>query len=147
MSFIGRYYHALEQKGRLAIPKAFRAQLQTGAIITRGLDGCLYLFPQTTWDSIISQAATHPFTQKASREWVRILTHNAHQVDFDSQGRILIPEHLRELAHLSKDCVLAGSIDKVEIWHRDTYHQYMEKLDAQAETIAESIQTNQEDSV
>jgi MraZ protein len=139
MYFIGRHYHALEQKGRLAIPHEYRRQLGTKAILTHGLDGCLFLFSQDHWHSLMEETARLPLTQKRSREWVRLLTNNASLVNFDSQGRILIPEHLISFAQLTKDVVIVGSLNRLEIWDRDYYHHYMEKLSQRADEVAESL--------
>lgn len=139
--FIGHHYHALEQKGRLAIPAGFRKELGKTGILTRGLDGCLFLFPKTTWEKTVTEAQNKPFTQKSAREWVRLLTHNAVEVDFDSQGRILIPEFLRAYGNLKEGVVIAGSLNRIEIWQKERYHQYMISLEAQAEAIAERVGT------
>ena len=139
MRFIGHYYHSIEQKGRIAVPVNFRNELGETAILTRGLDGCLFLFGVEDWEEVVKEANIQPFRKKNAREWVRLLTHNAVQVSFDSQGRILIPEHLKLYAQLQKECVIAGSLNKIEIWQKGKYHQYMEELEANAEDIAENI--------
>ncbi|MFC1654054.1 division/cell wall cluster transcriptional repressor MraZ [Patescibacteria group bacterium] len=140
MNLIGRFYHALEQKGRLAIPSIFRKKIGKSTILTRGLEGCLFLFPTHSWEEIISQTSSHPFTKKRTREWIRLLVHNAQGVEFDSQGRILITDHLRKFASLENNCVVAGSINYLEIWDRDTYHTYMDSIESRAEEIAESFE-------
>jgi MraZ protein len=137
--FIGRYYHALEQKGRVSIPKTFRQSLGETAVITRGLDGCLYLFESDNWQAVAAQAASMPLTQGQARAWVRLLAHNASEVRFDHLGRILINDDLRQQAGLSKDVVIVGSLTHIEIWDRATYHTYLDKISAQAEAIAESL--------
>lgn len=139
MTFIGRYYHALEQKGRLSIPIAFRSLLGEKIIITSGLDGCLFLFTEDEWQKILQETTLSPLTKKNIRDWARYLTNNAVPLDFDPQGRILIPEHLRNIAKLSKDTVVVGSLNRVEIWDRTIYHQYLETITAAAANIAESI--------
>ncbi len=141
--FIGRFYHALEQKGRVSIPVSFRRALSSGAVITRGLDGCLFLFPQVTWDAMVSSALNSPLTQKRSRDWVRLLANSAALVKLDNLGRLLIPEYLIELAKLRKQVVIVGSLNRVELWDQSTYHQYMNVLNHQAEAIAESLQSPQ----
>jgi MraZ protein len=137
--FIGRYYHALEQKGRLSIPPSLRQNLGSEAILTRGLDGCLFLFPKNNWESVIQSTQNLPLTQKTARDWVRLLANNAQSVTCDAIGRILIPDFLRESAHLVKDIVIVGSIDRIEIWDQATYHAYLKVLEQNAETIAETI--------
>lgn len=139
MNFIGRYYHALEQKGRIAIPALFRKNIGDQAILTRGLEGCLFLFPKTSWDKTVKDTISHPFTSKDIREWTRLLVHNARECEFDLQGRILIPEYLRDFAQLESECVIAGSLEYIEIWDKQKYHTYMDTLENRAEEIAEKI--------
>ncbi|OGV92433.1 division/cell wall cluster transcriptional repressor MraZ [Microgenomates group bacterium RIFCSPLOWO2_01_FULL_47_10] len=142
MNFIGRYYHALEQKGRIAIPAAFRKTLGTTAYLTRGLEGCLFLFPADVWEKNVSRIAGQPFTRKSVRDWSRLLLQNAQAVEFDPQGRILIHDHLLASAKLTNECVIAGSGDYLEIWDRSTYHTYLDQLESQAEEIAEKVEEN-----
>lgn len=139
MNFIGRYYHALEQKGRIAVPASFRRQLGEQGILTRGLEGCLFLFPTSSWEKTTQGIANNPFTSKDVREWTRLLVHHANISEFDSQGRILIPEHLRAYALLESECVIAGSLEYIEIWDRQKYHSYMDTLENRAEEIAEKM--------
>lgn len=138
-TYIGRYYHALEQKGRLSIPASFRTQLNGKAILTAGLDGCLFLLDETSWDTLLSNSYPGPLTKKTHRDWARFLANNAAKVDIDSQGRILIPETLRQLANLTADTVIVGSIDRIEIWDQVTYHTYLDDLNQNAASIAENI--------
>jgi MraZ protein len=137
--FIGIYYHTLEAKGRLAIPAQFRRKLEKGSVITRGLDGCLFLFPVQEWEKFIEKLQQSPLTQRKAREFVRLMTHAATEVEFDSQGRTRIPSYLQELAGLKKDVVIAGSLNRIEIWDKARYHQYMEKIEKKSEQIAESL--------
>jgi MraZ protein len=142
---IGRHYHALEQKGRLSIPVSYRHQLTDGAILTRGLDGCLFLFPANNWESLALEAAALPLTKSKARDWVRLIANDAVKVNFDRQGRILIPEYLRQTASLKQSIVIVGSLNRVEIWDQSTYHTYLDKLSSQAEAIAESLPTTSGD--
>lgn len=137
--FIGRFYHALEQKGRLSIPAVFRLKLGKSAVITRGLDGCLFLFPDQNWQAVATQAETLPLTKRQARSWVRLLANNASQITFDQLGRILIPDHLRTIAHLNKEVVVVGSLTHLEIWDKHIYHTYLDQIENQAEAIAESL--------
>lgn len=137
--FIGIYYHTLEAKGRLAIPAQFRRQLDKGSVVTRGLDGCLFLFPNKEWEKFIGKLEASPLTQKKAREFTRLMTHQAATVEFDSQGRTRIPNYLRELAGLKDKVVIAGSLNRIEIWDKTRYHQYMEKIEEKSEQIAESL--------
>lgn len=137
--FIGIYYHILEAKGRLAIPAGFRRQLNEGSVITRGLDGCLFLFPEPEWGKFIKKLQQSPLTRRKAREFVRLMTHAAVKVEFDKQGRTRIPSYLQKLADLKKEVVVAGSLNRIEIWDKDRYHQYMAKIEEKSEQIAESL--------
>lgn len=138
-TFIGRYYHALEQKGRLSIPVSFRELMVDGAVLTLGLDGCLFLYPHSEWAKTVLRLNELPFTQKNARDWIRLQANNATEVNFDSLGRIAIPDYLREQSHLTKNLVIVGSFNLVEIWARDPYHNYLSDLERRAEVIAEAL--------
>ena len=135
--FIGRYYHNLEAKGRLAIPQSFRAELESGGVITWGLDGCLFLFPKSYWQKLSEKLASLSLTNPGARNLTRLLVQSATELNLDSQGRTLIPEHLRDQVNIKKQVVVAGTLTRVEIWDRDAYHQHLD-------LIAQSInQTDQ----
>lgn len=137
--FIGRYYHALEQKGRLSIPAKFRQKLGNGAIVTQGLETCLFMFHPKHWSLQMKQIQQLPYTSKVVRDWVRLQTHNAVEVEFDQLGRILIPEPLRQIAMLNKSIVIAGSLNQIEIWDQSNYHTYLKIIQSKADDIAEKI--------
>ncbi len=136
---LGRYYHSLENKGRIAIPPIFRRQLGQKPIITRGLDGCLFIVPTKVWQRLTADLRGSPLTKQDTREFIRLIAHDAQEVTFDSQGRTLIPQTLREYAQITKTVVVAGSLDWVEIWNRDLYHQHMQTTEKQAEQVAERL--------
>lgn len=138
-TYIGRFYHALEQKGRLSIPSSFRKQLNQSAVITAGLDGCLFLLDDDRWETLVSTVDNLPLTQKRNRDWARYLANNAASVEIDAQGRILIPEHLRQLANLKNTVVVVGSIDRIEIWNQSAYNRYLDTITHAVSDIAESI--------
>lgn len=133
--FIGHYYHSIENKGRLAIPVSFRDQLQSGGVLTWGLDGCLFLFPASSWQKLSDKLASLSMTNPQARQLTRLLVQSASDLNLDSQGRTLIPEHLRKIANLKKQVVVAGSLNRVEIWDRDTYHEHLD-------LIAKTVSTN-----
>lgn len=137
--FIGRYYHHLEDKGRLSIPKKFRKELKSGGVTTRGMDGCLFLFPASSWQKLSEKLASLPLTSPQARQFVRLLVQSATPLDLDPQGRTLIPQHLRETANLDKNIVVAGALTRIEIWDRDLYHQHLDNLEKQTEQIEEQL--------
>lgn len=137
--FIGQYEHQLEAKGRLSIPKKFRSQLAAGAVLSQGLDGCLWLYPKTSWEQLITKLSQLPLTRAAARSFTRTLSYGAVEVDIDGAGRVLVPDYLRRFAQLSATCVLAGAIDRVEIWDKAKFDQYTAQVTSQAEAIAEKL--------
>lgn len=140
--FIGRYYHTLEEQGRLSIPKQFRA-VTADWVVTRGLDGGLYLFPAEKFATELATIASRTFTKKSDRDFARYMANDAYQLTADSHGRVLLPEYLRSFAQLNKSVVVVGSVNYLEIWDRDNYHQYIQKVEENAVDIAEQVGTNQ----
>lgn len=136
---VGRYYHSLENKGRVAIPPVFRHNLGKNPIITRGLDGCLFILPSEVWQQLTSDLRGSPLTKQDTREFIRLIAHDAQVVAFDAQGRTLIPQILRDYANIIKEVVIAGSLDWVEVWSRDIYHQHMLQTEKQAQQVAERL--------
>ena len=137
--FIGQYEHSLEAKGRLSIPKKFRSQLEGGAILSQGLDGCLFLYPKATWEQLINKLSQLPLTRTDARGFTRSLSYAASEVDIDSLGRILMPDYLRQFAGITSLCVVAGAIDRIEIWDKSKFQNYTHHINSQVEEIAESL--------
>ena len=118
MMFMGEYNHTVDTKGRLIIPSKFREQLGEEFIVTKGLDGCLFVFPQDEWLAFEEKLRTLPLTQKGARQFTRFFVAGATPCELDKQGRILLPATLREFAGLDKDVVLAGMLNRIEIWSK-----------------------------
>lgn len=135
--FTGTYYHTLESSGRVSVPAAFREQLGVSIVITRGLDGCLFLYTTQQWEAFTQQLQDSLVTKKTHRDFVRLMTNEAMKLEIDAQGRILLPEALRLKLNASKDVVFAGSLDRIELWEKSAYHTYMTELEKNAESIAE----------
>ena len=119
--FMGEYNHTVDTKGRLIIPSKFREQLGEEFIVTKGLDGCLFVFPQDEWRAFEEKLRTLPLTQKGARQFTRFFVAGATPCELDKQGRILLPATLREFAGLDKDVVLAGMLNRIEIWSKDKW--------------------------
>lgn len=136
--FIGRYYHRLEDKGRVSLPKTFR---ETGSdwIITRGLDGGLFLFRPETFEQQVQELSERTFTKKRNRDFIRFMVNDARLVSIDKQGRVLLPDYLTTFAKLTKEVVIVGSFNYIEIWDQQTYHTYLDTLESSATDIAEEI--------
>jgi MraZ protein len=137
--FIGEYKHNIDGKGRLAVPAKFRNLLKDGAVVTRGLDNCLFLYPKEQWKEIAQKLAKLPISQAKARAFSRLMLAGAMDLDFDSQGRISLPEYLRKFAGLSKKAIVAGLYDRLEIWDEDTWDKYKIGTEKESAQIAEAL--------
>ncbi len=137
--FIGEYTHNLDDKGRLAIPVKFRRDLSKGAVVTRGLDNCLFLYTKTEWEKLAEKLATLPISQSNSRAFSRLMLAGAMDVEVDKQGRVVLPEYLREFASLKKNVVLAGLYNRAEIWDEEKWKAYKNQTEANSNEIAEKM--------
>lgn len=137
--FIGEYTHNLDTKGRLAVPAKFRTQLKEGAVVTKGFDDCLFLYPKSEWEEMAAKLAKLPFSQSKARAVSRMMLAGAMEVEFDSQGRITLPEYLREFAGLNKKAVIAGLYDRLEIWDDQAWNKYKKSTEAGSSEIAEAL--------
>jgi MraZ protein len=136
---LGEYQHNLDSKGRIAVPAKFRAHLNAGAIITRGLDKSLFVFSLKEWEVLAQKLISLPLVQANSRAFVRLMLAGASDVQPDSQGRILIPDYLRKYADLGKRAIVAGLYNRIEIWNAETWKQYKLKTETESEEIAEKL--------
>ena len=137
--FLGEYIHQLDQKGRLAVPIKFRAGILSGAILTKGLDGCLFLFNKNDWEELAKKINTMPLTKANARDFSRLMFSGAMEVDLDSQGRILMPDYLRQYAGLEKTCVVTGLYNRIEIWNEEKWRQYKSTTESNSGDIAEKL--------
>lgn len=119
--FMGEYNHTVDTKGRLIIPAKFRESLGDEFVVTKGLDGCLFIYSQEEWKNIEEKFRNTPLTTRDARKFSRFFFAGAATCELDKQGRILIPAVLREFAGLEKDVVLAGVFNKIEIWSKDRW--------------------------
>lgn len=137
--FLGTYYHSLDEKQRVSVPKLYRSELEHGSVLTHGLDGCLFLFTADSWSLLSDKLQSLPLGQKSARDFLRLLTYNATPVELDKLGRTRLPTRLIELAGISKDVVFAGAITRVEVWAKDRYHTYVETLEGQEGEIEKTL--------
>jgi MraZ protein len=137
--FIGEYSHSIDQKGRMAVPAKFREKLGIGAIITRGLDRCLFIFGAAEWEALAQKINALPLSQSNSRAFARLMMAGAADVAFDAQGRALIPEHLRTYAGLSKETVVTGVYNRIEVWDEKVWGEYKIKTEKSSDEIAEKL--------
>ncbi len=121
------------------MPAKFRQKLTGGAIITRGLDRCLFVFTNKDWEVLAQKLIALPLAQANSRAFTRLMLAGAVDVETDKQGRILIPDYLREYAGLKKQVVVAGLYNRIEIWDGEAWKQYKTKTESQSDEIAEKL--------
>ena len=137
--FIGTYYHTLEDQNRVSVPKSFRTELAPGSVITKGLDGCLFIFTAESWSKLVEKLQTLPLTSKPARDFLRLLTYHATPLDTDKLGRTHLPENLIAAAGIKKDVVFAGALSRVEVWDKTTYHTYLDTLTSQESELTNSL--------
>lgn len=137
--FMGEYNHTIDAKGRLIIPSKFREILGDAFVVTKGLDGCLFVYDNEEWKRFEEKLRALPITNKEARQFVRFFLAGATEAEVDKQGRILIPNVLREFAGLTKDVVLVGVGSRIEIWSRERFEDTasFEDMDEIAEHMAE----------
>jgi len=137
--FIGEFHHTIDSKGRVAIPAKFRASISGGAIVTRGIDRCLFVFPSADWEKLAQKLTNLPLAQANSRAFVRLMLSGAADLELDSQGRVLVPDYLRKYAGLDKEAVVCGIYNRMEIWDAATWEEYRVKTESSSEEIAEKL--------
>ena len=139
--FMGEYHHNIDEKGRLIMPAKFRNDLKDKFIITRGLEKCLYVYSLEDWDKLVSKLNTLPFTKKDARIFIRSSFSGAAQIEVDRQGRINITSPLIDHAGLTKECVIIGANDRIEIWSKDEWDKFLDVNSEKLEDIAENLFT------
>lgn len=137
--FIGEYKHNLDDKGRLAIPAKFRTILKKGAVVTKGLDNCLFLYSKEQFEKIAAKFAALPISQAKARAFTRHMLAGAMDVDFDNQGRVTLPEYLREFSGLKKNIIIAGLYNHLEIWNETAWNKYKGEAEKNSNAIAEEL--------
>lgn len=137
--FMGEYNHTVDAKGRLIVPSKFRENLGDEFVVTKGLDGCLFVYDNNEWTAFEEKLKTLPLTNKEARQFVRFFLAGAASLEVDKQGRILLPANLREFAGLDKEAVLIGVASRIEIWSKERYEGAVsyEDVDEIAEHMTE----------
>lgn len=137
--FMGEYQHSIDDKGRLIIPAKLRDSLGTTFILTRGLDQCLFVYPMNEWEALEQKLKALPLMKADARAFTRFFFSGASECEWDKQGRVTIPSHLRSYAHLEKECMVIGVQNRVEIWSKDAWEQYVEQSESAFNEIAETL--------
>jgi MraZ protein len=136
---MGEYHHSIDEKGRLIIPSKFREELGESFIVTRGLDGCLFVYPMHEWNQIVAKLKNLPFTKKDARSFMRFFLSGATVCGFDKQGRVNIASPLINYAGLNKDCIVIGVNDRLEIWSEENWNKFFEAKESDLSDIAENL--------
>ncbi|MEI8344333.1 MAG: division/cell wall cluster transcriptional repressor MraZ [Candidatus Moraniibacteriota bacterium] len=137
--FIGEYQHNIDSKKRIALPSKFRKELGTKVVVTRGLDKCLFVYPIKTWKELAEKLGTLPMGESSTRSFVRLMLAGAVDSDVDSQGRILLPEYLKEYAGLDRAVTVAGLFNRLEIWDDAKWKEYRNKAEENSDEVAEQL--------
>lgn len=137
--FLGEYEHSIDSKGRLAVPARFRAGLKEGLVITRGLDNCLFVYPKKEWEKLAQKLIQLPISQANTRAFARLMLAGAMDVKVDSQGRIVVPDYLRQYASIIKKVVITGLYNRLEIWDGKQWERYKSKTEKDSNDIAEKL--------
>ena len=136
--FMGEYHHTIDEKGRITIPSKLRDELGDEFIVTKGLDGCLFIYPKDEWNNIAKKYKELPNTKDA-RNYLRFFLSGAVVTEFDKQGRINITQPLIKYADLTKDCIIIGVNERLEIWSKDRWEDFLSNNEDSISDIADKL--------
>lgn len=136
---IGEFRHSIDDKKRVAVPRAFRQELGKKVVVTRGLDNCLFLYPKAEWQKMSEKLASLPMGQANSRGFSRFVFGGASEAEIDSLGRVLIPDFLKKFAGLATKVVIAGVNNRVEIWDEHRWDEHTKAIEREADRLAEKL--------
>ncbi len=137
--FLGEYSHTIDDKGRLTIPAKFRDELESGVVITRGLDGCLWAYGRSEWEIIAEKVAQLPSTDPVARDFARFMFSGAFDSIPDRQGRILLPQKLRDYAKIEDETIIIGINNKLEIWSPARWDEVVTRVEQAADDMAAQL--------
>ncbi|SHK38763.1 division/cell wall cluster transcriptional repressor MraZ [Paramaledivibacter caminithermalis] len=137
--FIGEYLYTIDKKGRINIPAKFREKLGESFFITKGLDNCLFVFPESEWSVFQNKLKQLPLTNKNARAFVRLFFSGATQCSLDKQGRVTIPQNAREFSQLEKEVAIIGVSTRIEIWSKNNWDKYNDTANISYDDIAEQM--------
>ena len=140
---LGEFEHTIDDKNRLTLPAKFRQALSGGLVITRGMDGCLYCYPQADWERLVESrlAGLDPFSREG-RMMNRFFFAGASEAEPDKQGRVMLPATLAK--DLGREVVVAGVRDHLEIWNREAWRDHVKVMEGSAEDVAERLATQRD---
>lgn len=137
--FMGEFQHTIDAKGRLIVPSKFRDKLGEKFVVTRGMDGCLFGYPLSEWENLEKKLEEMPLAKKDARTFVRFFYSAATECELDKQGRINIPQTLRNHAQLNKNCVVIGVSNRIEIWDEARWREFSAEAEENFDEIAETM--------
>jgi MraZ protein len=137
----GEYRHALDDRGRVAVPARFRTRLAEGTTLTRWLDSCIAVYPRDAWEELAEKLRALPLTNPQAREFARFMASGAVEAELDKQGRLLVPQYLRQYAALEPgEVVVVGALNRLEIWSAAAWEPYRGRMENAPEALAEQLQ-------
>lgn len=142
--FMGEYHHNIDDKARIVLPSKFREELGDTFVVTRGLEGCLFVYSKEEWINIVSKLRKLPFTKKDARAFLRFFLSGAVECQTDKQGRVALPTPLVNYANIKKECVVIGVNDRLEIWSEDAFNDYFNQNIDNISDLAEDLFDNME---
>ena len=145
--FIGEFHHNIDDKKRLIIPSKFREELGDEFVITRGIENCLYVYSKSSWDAITNKLGTLPFTKKNARSFNRFFLSGATVAEFDKNGRVLITSPQLSYAEITKECVIIGVGDRLEIWSYEKWKDFYDSASQDMSDIAETLFNGSDENV
>lgn len=139
MMFIGEHNHIIDDKGRLALPARYRAAFADGCVITRGLDGCLFVYTKEEWMKLAEKLMNLPLSQSNARKFARLMLAGAMDAELDKQGRMVVPSYLRQFAKLGSQVVVAGLYSRIEVWSASAWKKQQTEAESNSDEIAQNL--------
>ena len=136
---MGEYRHNIDEKNRLVIPSKFRDALGKSFVVTRGIEKCLFVYPMKEWESITNKLAALPFTKSDARKFTRFFLSAAEEKEFDKSGRVGLSSAHLEYANIEHECVIIGTNDRIEIWARESWDNFLSENEDSLSDIAENL--------
>ena len=143
--FMGEFHHNIDDKSRIVLPSKFRDELGESFVVTRGLDGCLFVYSKEEWVNIVNRLKKLPFTKKDARTFLRFFLSGATECQFDKQGRVALPNTLVNYAELKKECIIIGVNDRLEIWSKEIFEAYFNQNEKDVSDLSEKLFDNVEE--
>ncbi len=137
--FIGEYQGTIDDKGRISIPAKFRAELKNKVVVTRGLDNSLFLYTAKEWEKLAEKLSTLPIATANTRAFSRLMLAGAMDCEVDKQGRIILPNYLKDFAKIGKKIVFAGLYNRIEVWGEELWSTYKAQTEKESANIAEQL--------